>query len=157
MKQIIAGSLITALSISAVHDTMSVIGDKEMVEGGAGLIQVYPDGREISPVFEYISGASFQVTVDPERPFIGFITPNGVSEDTKSTVRISVGSEVVNHTFMVKNATDPEQAEGKTIALCTFYNDYKGHTGIAGTGAFSFDKRTVDNVKIGDQWYGDHT
>ena len=76
-----------------------------------------------------------------------------MSADTESTIRITVGNEIVNHSFKVINKAEPEQANGKTIAQCTFYNDYDGHTGVAGTGAFSFDKRTVDNMRIGTNGY----
>jgi len=148
MKKILAGSVMAMLAMSTVHAAITVIGDKEMLEGDEGHIGVYayPEGNGVSATFEHISGAAVQITVDPEHPSLGTVVPKEVSENTESTIRITVGSETVDHTFKVMNAAEPEQVSGKTIAQCTFYNDYQGHTGIAGTGFFSFDKRTVDKM-----------
>ncbi len=122
-------------------------GDKEMLEGAEGHITAFSDS--VIPIFEHVSGASVQISVDPEKPYIAIVIPDVVSADTQSTIRIIAGNETINHTFKVVNQAEPEQAKGKTIAQCTFYHDYKSHTEVAGVGTFSFDKRTVHDFFIG--------
>jgi hypothetical protein len=75
---------------------------------------------------------------------IGMMSVSAVFEP-----QVSAESRVITDV----NRAEPEQANGKTIAQCLFYIDYLGRTGFAGTGAFSFDKRTVDNLAVGP--YGD--
>lgn len=148
MKQIIAGSLMAALAMSATHATITVYGDKEILEGDEGHVAAYTDMDGVTPTFEYVSGASVQISTDPEYSYRAIIIPSEVAADTESTIRITADGETVNYSFKVVNEAEPEPENGKTIAQCTFYNDYRGHTGFAGTGAFSFDKQTVNKIQI---------
>jgi len=148
MKQILAGSLMVALAMSTTHATITVYGDKEMLEGYEGHVAAYTDMDGVIPTFDYVSGASVQISTDPEYSHRAIIIPSEVAADTESTIRITAGGETVNYSFKVVNEAEPEPANGKTIAQCTFYNDYRDHTGFAGTGAFSFDKQTVNKIQI---------
>lgn len=122
-------------------------GDKEMLEGAEGHITALSDSA--TPYFEYISGAPVQISIDPAKPHTAIIVPEEVSVDTQSTIRVIVGNKSIDHSFTVVNQAEPEQVSGKTVAQCTFYHDYNGYAGVAGTGTFSFDKSTVHNFFIG--------
>ena len=122
-------------------------GDKEMLEGAEGHITALSDSA--TPYFEYIFGAPVQISIDPAKPYTAIIVPEEVSVDTQSTIRVIAGNESIDHSFTVVNQAEPEQVSGKTVAQCTFYHDYNGYAGVAGTGHFSFDKRTVNNFFIG--------
>ncbi len=122
-------------------------GDKEMLEEAEGHITALSDSA--TPYFEYISGAPVQISIDPAKPYIATVIPDEVSVNTQSTIRIIADNETIDHTFTVVNKAEPEQASAKTVAQCTFYHDYNGYAGVAGTGHFTFDKRTVNNFFIG--------
>lgn len=122
-------------------------GDKEMLEGAEGHITALSDSA--IPYFEYISGAPVQISIDPAKPYTAIIVPEEVSVNTQSTIRVIVGNESIDHSFTVVNQAEPEQVNGKTVAQCTFYHDYNGYAGVAGTGTFTFDKSTVHNFFIG--------
>jgi len=149
-KRIIAGSVVGMLAMASANATITFEGDRYMLEGAEGHIVVYKEDSEdsvdVNPGFEYVSGAAVHITIDSANPRKANVVPDEVSSETESTIRITVGSETIDHTFKVVNEAEPEQAKGKTIGQCTFYNNYKGHTGLAGMGAFSFDKRTVNNI-----------
>ena len=132
-----------------VDTDITVYGDKEMLEGVEGHIQAYSEPDGVNPVFEYVSGAPVQTSTDPAEPFMAIVVPDKVAANTESTVRITVGNKTVNHTFTVVNEAEPEQANARTLAQCTFYHDHNGYTGVAGRGTFAFDKRTVNNFFIG--------
>ena len=133
-------------------------GDKEVLEGNEGHIEVVVevgpnDGS--TPKFVHVAGASVQVSVKVDSPYIATIIPDEVSESTQSTVRITAAGSSLDYTFTVVNEAEPEQAKGKTIAQCSFYSEHKGYPEFTGTGAFGFDKQTVDNIVIGDGKYSD--
>ncbi len=144
-----------AVAMGSAYATISFEGDKEILEGAEGYIVVYGTSTEATHQFENVSEAVVKITVDPANPRKAIIVPEKVSVDTESTIRITVGSETIDHTFKVVNEAEPEQANGKTIAQCTFHHKYKGHAGIAGTGTFSFDKRTVSNIFMGSKEFSD--
>jgi len=135
----------------SLEDSGNVIsefyGDKEMLEGAEGHIMALSGSA--TPYFEYISGAPVQILIDPAKPYTATVIPDEVSVNTQSTIRIIADNETIDHTFTVVKKAEPEQASAKTVAQCTFYHDYNGYAGVAGTGRFSFDKRTVNNFFIG--------
>jgi len=135
-----------------------VYGDKEILEGNEGYIEVVVEAGShdgSTPRFEHVSGVNVQISVKPDSPYIATIIPDKVSANTPSTVRVTAAGSSIDYTFTVVNEAEPEQTNGNTIAQCSFFSDREGHTGFAGTGAFSFDKRTVDNIVIGDGLYSD--
>lgn len=94
--------------------------------------------------FSYVSGSPFIIPlVEAGRVKI---IPDEVSADTESTIRATVGSQSVDATFTVVNKAEPEPSRGVTIAQCSFYNDSQGREGFVGSGFFSFDTRTVNNI-----------
>jgi len=153
-KSILVGAMVGVFAMSHAHAALSVNGINELLEGTKEKLRIKVDEGSEAPIVERISGASVQILDPvPSSAEVGRYSAEVIAEeveaDMETTIRVIAGSEVTDFTFTVKNEAEPEQANGKTIAHCTFFHDYDGHYGFAGSGTFSFDKRTVHNFSFG--------
>jgi hypothetical protein len=153
-KSILVGAMVSVFAMSNAHAAISANGINELLEGTEQKLRIKVDEGSEAPTLERISGASVQI-LDPvpnsgeEGRYSAEVTADEVDADMETTIRIIAGSEMTDFTFTVKNEAEPEQAYGKTVAHCTFFHNYNGHYGFAGSGTFSFDKRTVRNFIFG--------